>query len=411
MKVAFICFFMILALSAGLNPKAMATETIKIGQVEPFSGPYGIAGRAQYAGVKFAVDEQNAKGGLLGKRVEIIKADSQLKPDVATQKAKKLILEKKVNFISIGTGSHIAIALNKVATEYKTITINTDALSDILQGREFSRYSFRVCQNSYNSTSALAQLMATKPYKRFYIICQDYPWGHDVAKAFKKQIKKYIPDAEIVGEDYHPFFAKEFGLYIDKVIAAKADAVFSGNWGSDLFYLIRQARDMGLKVPFPFVTVFGGIPSVAQFLKEDAVGIHAAYGYTMRVDTPENKAMIAKYHEQHKNDEDPIIQWPQSYVGQSILGWQMVFAAAEKAGSLDPEKIIESFEGFWYKTPVGWWIMRKCDHQVILPMFGMVIEAGPNPFYDFPWLGPDIVRFPAMESAIPPTRDYNPRCP
>jgi len=65
----------------------------------------------------------------------------------------------------------------------------------------------------------------------------------------------------------------------------------------------------------------------------------------------------------------------------------------------------------WYKTPVGWWFMRKCDHQVILPMYGGVVEAGKNPYYDFPWLGPDIIKFPAAESSIPPTSDYNRRCP
>lgn len=103
--------------------------------------------------------------------------------------------------------------------------------------------------------------------------------------------------------------------------------------------------------------------------------------------------------------------WPAGIVGQTILGCKMTFAAVEKAGSLDPEKIIEAFEGMWYKTPVGWWFMRKCDHQVILPMFGGEIQAGWNPYFDFPWLGTDIITFPAAESAIPPTSDYNKRCP
>jgi ABC-type branched-subunit amino acid transport system substrate-binding protein len=130
----------------------------------------------------------------------------------------------------------------------------------------------------------------------------------------------------------------------------------------------------------------------------------------MLVDTPENKAWIAKYHKQHKFDK-LWKKWPQTDSGATILGWQMVFAAIEKAGTLDPEKIIEALEGFRYKTPVGWWFMRKCDHQVILPMFGMVTNAGPNPYFHFPWYGPDIVRFSGEETAIPATSDYNPRCP
>jgi branched-chain amino acid transport system substrate-binding protein len=419
MGIGLMCLSLILAVLVGMPEGAMAADTIKIGQIDPFSGPFEYAGRMYYNGIKFAVDEQNAKGGLLGKQIEIIKADSELKPDVATRRAKKLILEKKVNFISTGTGSHIAIALNKVATGYKTIMINYGGMSDIIQGEEFSRYAFRVCQNSYNFTSALAQLMATKPYRKFYIICQDYAWGHDVAKAFKEQIKRYLPDAQVVGEDYHPLATKDFGPYITKVIAAKADAVFTGNWGPDARLLVKQARSLGLKAPYPFVMTFGVDPYVEQELGDDSVGIHGAYDYTLRVDTPENKAMIAKYHALHKNSKDVLDWWPVGSTGHTIFGWQMVFAAVEKAGSLDPEKIIAAFEGMRYKTPVGWWSMRKCDHQVILPMFGGVIEAGENPYFNgsilpdkkFPWLGPDIMTFSAEESAIPPTSDYNKRCP
>jgi hypothetical protein len=128
------------------------------------------------------------------------------------------------------------------------------------------------------------------------------------------------------------------------------------------------------------------------------------------METPENKAWIAKYQKQHQFDS-LWKKWPVTDAGAAILRWQMVFAAVEKAGSLDPEKIIAAFEGFRYKTPVGWWHMRKCDHQVMLPMFGMVTNAGPNPYFPFPWYGPDIVRFSAEKTAIPATSEYNPRCP
>jgi len=148
-------------------PLAIAGDTIKLGQLDPISGPFEYAGRLYYAGLKFVADEQNKKGGLLGKKIEIIQEDSELKPDVTTRKAKKLILEDKVNFLASGTGTHISIALNKVATGYKTIYINYGGMGDVCQGKEFSRYAFRVCQNSYNFTSAFAKFMATKPYRKF----------------------------------------------------------------------------------------------------------------------------------------------------------------------------------------------------------------------------------------------------
>ena len=419
MGITIIAFALALAFSVGMPVRAMAADTIKIGQVDPFSGPFEYAGRLYYVGIKFAAEEQNAKGGLLGKKIEIIKADDELKPDVATRKAKKLILEDKVNFLGTGTGTHISIALNKVATGYKTLLMNYGGMGDVAQGKEFSRYAFRICQNSYNFTAAEAQLMATKPYRKFYIVCQDYAWGHDGAKAFKEEIKKYIPDAQIVGEDYHPLATKDFGPWIAKVVQAKADCVFTGNWGPDARLLVKQARDLGLKSPFPFVMTFGVDPYVENELGDAAVGIHYCYDYTLRVDTPENRDMIKRYHEMiGKHEKDFLHWWPVGSTGHTILGWKMLFAAVEKAGSLDPEKIIDAFEGFWHKTCVGWWHMRKCDHQVILPMFGGVVEAGDNPWFNgsidpkvkFPWLG-KVQTYPATETAIPPTSDYNKRCP
>jgi ABC-type branched-subunit amino acid transport system substrate-binding protein len=201
---------------------------------------------------------------------------------------------------------------------------------------------------------------------------------------------------------------RRYSPYINKIKAVGADVVFFNGFGQDTVPLVEQARAQGLNAPFPFVTTYAGAGLVE--LGDVAVGIYTASEYSMSVDSPENKVMIAKYNSQHKFN-DYWQKWPETGSGAIILGWQMVFAAVEKAGSVDPEKIIEAFEGFRYKTPVGWWTMRKCDHQVITPIFGMVIREGPNPFFSSPWFGPDIVTFSAEETAIPATTDYNPRCP
>ena len=91
----------------------------------------------------------------------------------------------------------------------------------------------------------------------------------------------------------------------------------------------------------------------------------------------------------------------------ACIGWMMTFAAIEKAGTLDPEKVIEAYEGFQYESPVGTYTMRACDHQALMPMYGIVIKAGPNPFYNgsiredvkFPWDGPDLEVFPLTSLA------------
>lgn len=413
-----LCFMMGLTLSIGPPSMAIAADTIKIGDLNPWSGPFASAGETWTKGVQFAVDEQNAKGGLLGKKIEAIYEDDEIKPDVATRKAKKLILEDKVDIISSGTGSHIAIALSKVARGYKKLYMNYGGMADIIQGKEFTPYAFRIFMGTYNTNSALAMTMAKEPYRRYYLICQDYAAGRDFARGFKEQLKKYLPEAKVVGEDFHPLGTKDFGPYISKVINAKADVIFTGNYGPDQTLLIKHARSMGLKHPFPFVSVFAYLPDSLRPVGDDMIGTYTVVPYSMWLNTPENKAMIAKYHEQHKNDKGFHTWWPSSLTGQTIFGWKMVFAAIEKAGSLDPEKFIPVFEGFEYETPAGLWKMRACDHQLVQPMFGGKIVGGDNPFYNgsirpdvkFPWMGKDIRKFPAELVTIPATSDYNPRC-
>jgi len=242
--------------------------------------------------------------------------------------------------------------------------------------------------------------------------------GHSFADSFKKGLKTHVPDAQLVGEDYPPLGTKDFGPYITKILGAKADAVMLGLFGPDLMSMIKQSRAMGLKVPFRFFTI-AGEPYLMKELQDDAIGLRIVGPYELSVKTPENQEMVKRFHEKHKNDRDYLTWWPFGDCGVVIVGWRMVFAAFEKAGSLDPAKVIPVFEGFQYKSPVGLWTMRKCDHQVLMPMFGSEVVAGSNPYYNgsirpdvkFPWFGPNYHVLPADQVAIPATSDYNPRCP
>ena len=197
-------------------------------------------------------------------------------------------------------------------------------------------------------------------------------------------------------------------LAVDEFLKGNADEVYLVY--TDFINMVRQARHMGLQAPFPIFAPLSKHPYMIGELKDDAAGMYYAAEYSMRVNTPENQDMIRRYHEKHKDDKDFLTQWPFSDVAMAILGWKMTFAAIEKAGSLDAEKIIEAYEGFQWKSPVGMWTMRKCDHQVVLPMFGGIIEAGPNPYYKFPWASAKVEEFPADKVTLPATKDYNNRC-
>ena len=409
--IYFLSLILMLTLFVGIPFGAMAADTVKIGVLEAFSGVFENLGRTRLAGIQFAVDQQNAKGGLLGKEVEIIREDGEFKPDVGIRKAQKLMLENKIDFLTSGMGSHTVIALNKLVTASKVLFINHTALSDDIQGKEFSPYGFRVCQNVHNMNTALLLLIARMPYRRFYLIDPDYAPGYSGQKLIKEMLKTYVPDSTVVGADFYPLgVTRDFGPYITKIIAAKADAVINNGFSVDLINFVKQARSMGLKRPFPIFSALSKHPYIINDLKDDAQGVYWVHEYSMRVKTPENEEMIRMFHEKHKDDKDFLTWWPTSDCAMALLGWKMTFSAIEKAGSLNIEKIITAFENFQWKSPVGLWTMRKCDHQVILPMFGGVIEGGPNPFYKFPWAGPNVMELPTDKVAKPATSDYNPRC-
>jgi branched-chain amino acid transport system substrate-binding protein len=418
--IGFICLVLTLALFHAFSLEARAADTIKIGQLEPFTGPFESNARTWNAGLKFAVDEQNAKGGLLGKKIEILTEDDEAKPDVATRKAKKLVLENKVDFITSGLGSHVAIALNNFATANKALYINYASFSDEITGKEFSRYAFRVCTNNYGLTSGMAYLISKTKYRKFYFIHPDYAAGRDNDRVYKQLLSSQIPGSTFVGTDFFPLGAtRDFGPYITKIIASKADGVVFTGYGPDCINFVKQARAMGLKSDFPIFAALILHPYLLKELKDDAIGMYWVGAYSMRVKTPANQEMVKKFHELHKNDKDFLTWWPFPDLSYALLGWKMTFAAVEKAGSVEPEKVIEAFENdFQWQSPVGLWKMRKCDHQAIMPIFGGMIAGGPNPYYsghsnpeyNFPWSSEDVIELPADKVAIPATPEYNPRC-
>ena len=227
--------------------QALAADTVNIVMIDPISGPMKDIGDRSVWGAQFAVDEINAAGGLLGKKVKLMPEDSQLKPDVAARKATKAIMQDEAQFIFQLTSTAVAQALMDVAEKNKVIYVNFGAESDFLTGK-----------NSLSICSAPVLPPATAPARtrnssrpspggKFYLMNQDYAFGHAVADDFKAVMSKEIPDLKIVGEDFHPSATKDFGPYITKILASGAEVIFTGNYGVDLANLIKQGAQMGIK--------------------------------------------------------------------------------------------------------------------------------------------------------------------
>lgn len=403
-KVAKFLFIVFLLGFTFLIPKGEAAEPIKMLSLDPQSGVMKDIGDRYQLGIKFAVEEINAAGGLLGRPIKMFYDDSQLKPDVATRKATHYILEEKVEFMMTGTGTHIAKAMGAVAEKHKVIMLSYGAAGDELTGKDFTPYFFRVALSTAQQSSGLAAYFAGTPYKKYYIICQDYAFGHDVANAFKKAMGKFKPDWQLVGEDYHPIGAKDFGPYISKAIASKAEVLITGNWGADLLNLIKQGAALGLKTKIG--TYYLCDPVSLPVLGGAAVGHVAVEIYMMTEDTPQNKAFIERWKKRKLAPEHPYPAW---LIGKSYQAFMFMAEAIKKAKSTKADDVIKAWEGMSYDALVGRMVMRTCDHQVITPISVAEVLPGQNPYYNFPFVGKPTM-IPAEKGAIPPAETGNPRC-
>jgi branched-chain amino acid transport system substrate-binding protein len=346
----------------GLNPVSAAEKPIKLGVVFIMSGPMGGYGKHGTQAVQLALDEINAKGGLLGRKVEAIFEDDKLQVDKGVQIVKKFISEDQVDFIIGPTSSGVALALTDIVQQYKKIILFTQAASSSLTDAKFNRYQFSTLSNAMMHARAGAYFMAAKPYKRWMNIGPNYSYGQESWNAFKTKLKELRPDTEFVGEVWPKLVEADYTPFIKKILEANPEAVWSSLWGMDAVNFIQQGLPLGLfdKIKFAF-TDGAALETLVPLGKKMPEGIFvAARSFFLTPDSAMNRKFVKTYQERFKEFPDYMAQ--ETYAGVYFLK-----AAIERAGTIDTEKVIEAVEKepLAWETPEGWKIMRKEDHSVV----------------------------------------------
>ncbi|MDW8002996.1 MAG: ABC transporter substrate-binding protein [Deltaproteobacteria bacterium] len=335
-------------------------EPIKIGVFFVASGPMGGYGKHGFQAVKMALEEINAQGGILGKRVEAIYEDTRLNLERATEIVKKFIDVDKVDFIIGPTSSGIAAPISKMTNE-KKILVLTQAAANSLTDENFGRYQFSVLSNALMHSRSGAYYMASKPFKRWMVIGPNYNYGHESWAAFKEKIKELRNDVEFVGELWPKLMETDYTPYIEKILDVKPDAVWSPLWGMDAVNFIRQGLKYKLfeKIAFAFPDG-AALETLIPLGKDMPEGIYVAARYFfLTPDSERNRAFVKGYMERYNEYPD--------MAEETYAGVYFIKAAVERAQSLDPDKIVEAVERepLAWETPEGWKIMRKEDHSVV----------------------------------------------
>ena len=172
--------------------KARADEPVKIGLNDPLTGTYAELGKNEQIGCEFAIEQINAKGGILGRQVQLLVEDStSADTGTAVQKARKLIDRDKVDFLLGNVNSAMAIAMGQVSNELETFHIVTGGHTDAVTGTDCHWNVFRVCNTTRMETNSVSKTLFNKYGKKWYFITPDYAFGHTLQQGFEASLKQF----------------------------------------------------------------------------------------------------------------------------------------------------------------------------------------------------------------------------
>jgi branched-chain amino acid transport system substrate-binding protein len=346
---------------------AGAQGPIKIGEINSYSG-VGAAFTAPYrAALEMAVEEINARGGVLGRKIEVIFRDDKLRPDEGIKHAQELLFQEKVDFLMGTFSSAVGLAVSDFALKNKILFLAAEPLTDALTWQKGHRYVFRVRPNTWEQGRMLADRAAKQPYTKWANIGPDYEYGHSAWENFWARLKELKPGVSEVSSSFPKLGAGQYVDHVNKLVAAGPDAVFTSLFGGDWIAFVKQAAPFGLfsgdRKKF-IVGILLGEPEYIDPLGKDAPEGMLVTGYPWYgIDTPAHKAFVERYGKFVAQKYPSLARYP--YQG-SLVGYITMVSMAEairKAGTVDTENVIKAMEGLKVDTPIGAVTFRAADHQ------------------------------------------------
>ena len=336
--------------------RAQTSTPIRIGEINSYSTipqftvPYRM-------GWQLAVDEVNAAGGLLGRRVEVVSRDDAGKPDDAIRLATELVSNEKVHLLTGTFLSNVGLAVAEFALRNRVLFVAAEPLTDALVWDKGNRYTFRLRQSTYMQSAMLVDEAAKLPAKRWAIVAPNYEYGQSAVTSFKALLKARRPDVEFVAEQWPALGKLEAAGTVQALIAARPEAIFNVTFGADLPRLVREGNLRGLFPRVPVVSLLSGEPEYLDVLKDETPKGWIVTGYPWdQISTPEHSKFFNAYYKRY--NETPRLG---SVVGYATF--TAIFEAVRKANSIDTERLITALRGLNFVTPFGPATFRALDQQ------------------------------------------------
>jgi len=340
---------------------------IKIGHLTPLTGFLGALGEWAVMGMKMAVEEVNAAGGVLGRQLDVTSEDS-VNPATASTKAQRMLERDGVEFLMGEINSASAKTIMQVAARNKKLFLQIGARSDVLRGKDCNRYSFHVDIPVTVMVNAAGQALAREGYikgKKIFFLTSDYLFGHDLAKAARAFCA--ANGGTVVGDELTATDTTDFSPFLIKIRQARPDLVATNLGGNQVTNFVKQYAEFGL--PYQVAGFNLNTADAWAAGEGNLAGIWPTVWHH-ELDTPGSKAFVAKFRQKYGKP-------PENHAWIEYVSLKVMAQAMNATKSTDTEKLIKYFESEaqfdLLKKRKGYF--RAWDHQMIQEAFPFSVKA------------------------------------
>jgi branched-chain amino acid transport system substrate-binding protein len=356
--------------------RARAADAVRIGLDDPLTGTLAVLGKNELTGCQMALDEINAKGGILGRPVTLIVEDSTSgDAGAAVQKARKLIDNDKVDFLLGNSNSAMALAIAQVSNEKGTLQIVPGGHTDAVTGASCHWNVFRVCNTTQMEANAVAASLIKQYGKKFYYLTTDYAFGHTLEAGM---MKASAPSGgERVGGDLIPLGSADFSSYLIKAQAANPDIIVFLLPGDDMVNALKQAVQFGLDKKVHLAGAHQEMEPLQGLPPEARIGTWVMEWYWNQPGVPH----VAAFVEATKNRTGRV-PTARTWFGY-VTVWTCALAAA-KANSLKALDMAKALQDFHLPPEIALGpnpaFYRAGQNQLLASLFvGEARAGGPAP--------------------------------
>ena len=315
-----------------------AKKPIKLGLTCDASGQYGNSGQDDMRGIRLAIDEFNAKGGVLGRKVEWITADTETNPATGTRVAERFIAQDQCGFLIGAVHSGVANAITQVANKYGAIYFNTNSSAPSEAGENCSRIKFVWDGNGTNFSKASVQNAVEKIGKKWLLLTNDYVWGHTTSASTKTEVEK--AGGQIMDNLLVPQNTRDFTSYLLKVQQAKPDVVAMAIGGDDMKALRQQISSLKLEEKTAWINNQQDWPDIWG-AADTLFGVFGTNWYHL-LPLPGVADFVKRWQTAYPQSPIPV---PGNVSYNGYVSTRELFRAIERAGSTNNGAVIKQLEG------------------------------------------------------------------